>query len=123
MIKSIYLFFKKPYLAILCTLVVFGLCSMPSKHISSDVNDKTAHFLAFAAIGFLWIMCLKNKIYAVTLSVLYGAFIEFWQWLLPESFHRGADIYDFVADSVGVLIGVFIFLIVNYLAKNILKLI
>lgn len=122
MISFIYQYFKKPYLAILCTLLVFGLCTMPSKHITGDVNDKTAHFLAFAAIGFLWLMYLKNKYYALTISILYGAFIEFWQGVLPESFHRGADIYDFIADSVGVLIGFLIFLVVNYLAKNIFKL-
>jgi VanZ family protein len=118
MMKFLIGILEKPYLALIFTLLIFGLCTMPSEHITKDVNDKTAHFVAFAGISFLWLWAFKKAIYAMLLSVFFGGFIEIWQGLLPLDFHRGADFYDFLADTFGVFIGLLLFWLSKSVAKK-----
>lgn len=100
----------------LVTLIIFILCTMPSEQLPKG-NDKTAHFIAFGGWAFTWLFSYKNLFKTIILGCLYGIFIECWQYILPESFHRGFDVLDMVADAIGVIIGVG----VGIIAMKILK--
>lgn len=110
-------FLENKYLAFAVTLVIFVLCTIPSENLpkGEDINDKTAHFVAFAGWAFCWQFAFKNYIKTLSLGVIYGILIEFWQGILPISFHRSFDWYDALADGVGVIIG----LIVAFFATKI----
>lgn len=110
---------ENKWLAWIVTLIIFILCTIPSEEISkhTDLNDKTAHFTAFGGWAFVWLFAYKNVLRTILLGCLYGIFVECWQYILPESFHRGFDVLDMVADAIGVIIGVSLALI----AKKILK--
>ena len=103
--KKLLLFLQKPYLATLYTLVILGLCFMPSEHISEDVDDKLAHFVAFAGISFFWLWVKPNYLNIIALTVALGFFVEFIQGQLPEDFHRGYELLDGLADAIGAVIG------------------
>ncbi len=110
-------FFSNKYMALAITLIIFVLCTLPSKEIplSGGFNDKTAHFLAFGAWAFCWQAAFGRYMQTIIAGILYGIFIEFWQSILPESFHRSFDWYDAVADGVGVLIGILLWKIKSLL--------
>jgi len=107
------------YLAFIITLIIFGLCTMPSKELplGHNFNDKTAHFLAFAAWAFCWQAAFGKYTQTIILGFIYGVLIEFWQGILPEEFHRSFDWYDALADGIGVIIGVILWKV-----KELLKL-
>lgn len=121
-LRSYLFLLKKPYTAIFTTLLVAILCFMPSKDIPNIMDDKTAHFLSFAATGFLWMkfngFWLKNFVWLLIFAIL----IEIVQYLLPIEFHRSFDKYDILADTIGILIGFFIYIIEDWLSKKLLKL-
>lgn len=104
-------FLENKYLAFVITLVIFVLCTMPSKNLpqNENFNDKTAHFVAFAGWAFCWQFAFKNYARTLIIGIIYGILIEFWQGSLPTSFHRSFDWYDALADGIGVLIGLFLF--------------
>ena len=103
-------FLENKYWAFAITLIIFVLCTMPSKNLpkGEDFNDKTAHFVAFAGWAFSWQFAFKNYTKTLFLGIFYGILIEFWQGILPESFHRGFDWYDALADGIGVIIGLIV---------------
>ncbi|MBP6411472.1 MAG: VanZ family protein [Pseudarcicella sp.] len=107
------------YPALLWTIILFVLCSMPSPQLPKGLpNDKTAHLLAFASFGLLWFLFRPKFILIILLGILYGILIEFWQAILPENFHRGFAWLDILADSIGTLAGVSVGYFVNlYLRK------
>ena len=109
---------ENKYLAFAITLIIFALCTMPSNNLpkNENFNDKTAHFIAFAAWAFCWQFVFKNYAKTLILGISYGILIEFWQGSLPISFHRGFDWYDALADGIGVLIGLFIYYFRKFLA-------
>ena len=81
---------------------------MPSKDLpDSDLNDKTAHFVAFAGFAIVWLLVKTDYRKVIISGIAFGIFIEFWQGILPESFHRSFEVLDMIADGVGVLIGCF----------------
>ncbi len=115
MIDRIIRFFEKPYLAVLFSFFILALCVMPSENLSSkdvDINDKLAHFVAFAGISFLWMWVSISYLKVIILSALFGLVIEIIQGLLPESFHRSYDLMDALANSVGVLIGAVLYYVI-----------
>jgi len=101
-------FLSNKYLATTVTVIIFILCTWPSEHLplTQSLNDKTAHFIAFAGWAFCWQCAFGNYKRTIILGILYGILIEFWQGILPESFHRSFDWYDALADSIGVIIGI-----------------
>ncbi|GGD69004.1 hypothetical protein GCM10011514_36410 [Emticicia aquatilis] len=105
-------FLENKYLAFAITLIIFVLCTMPSEQLPKG-NDKTAHFVAFAGWAFCWQFAFKNCSKTLFFGILYGIIIEFWQGSLPESFHRSFDWYDALADSIGVIIGLVIYFLIQ----------
>lgn len=112
MVKLFINLLKKKYIAILWTVIIFVLCTLPSRHLAgTDNSDKIAHLGVFLIFTFLWLFHNQKPVFIVISGFFYGIFIEFWQSILPSSFNRSGDIWDVVADSVGVIIGwgIFIF--------------
>jgi VanZ family protein len=111
-----------PAIAVLYSALIFLLCIIPSKElvIVEDINDKTAHLLAFIGIAFLWLNVKRNYVTVFVLGSLLAIFIEITQGLLPESFHRSAEWLDIVADVAGLLLGTVLFIIYKKLIALIL---
>ncbi len=77
-----------------------------------DVSDKVQHFAAYGLLGmllysFLWarnFSPLRTSIYVVVIGAVYGALDE----LLQIPVNRIADLYDWIADVVGILLAVIV---------------
>jgi VanZ family protein len=108
----------KPYLAIICTVSVAYLCFMPSVNIPDLTSDKTAHFISFGTMAFLWMWYFRKAVWVWVSLFFFGYFIEFVQLNLPESFHRGFDHFDALADAVGAFIGVLLYFSIQYILKK-----
>ena len=112
------LFYLKPYFSIFLTVVIGVLCFIPSENIPDvSTDDKTAHFVAFAVLGFSWFMFLKNYLKVAIGLTFFAVFIEFVQYLLPVSFHRAFDLLDILADVLGIGIGFAIAYVFNKVVK------
>jgi VanZ family protein len=78
--------------------------------------DKLLHFVAYALLGALFLRAfktsrIKNKvkfmlILSVLLSSLYGISDEIHQYFIP---YRDADLMDVLADTLGGILGVYIY--------------
>jgi VanZ family protein len=76
-------------------------------------SDKLMHFVVFAGLQILMFRAVRwshplvgpgaQNLIAAVLSCVAGALLEFWQASLP---HRSAELTDWLADSLGVLLGV-----------------
>ncbi len=76
------------------------------------VSDKALHVMAFMPLAWLscaaWETTARRVDWRVVLAlVLYGAVDELLQWPVG----RNADVWDWVADTVGVAIGVGLYLL------------
>lgn len=99
---------------------IFYLSSLTGREIARmvpfDFWDKLAHFLAFAAGGFLVAAALrwavawpwkKIAIFAIVGVSLYGITDEIHQLFTP--FRSGGDFGDWLADTLGGVAGVMLF--------------
>jgi VanZ family protein len=102
------------YFIIITILFCLPGSALPKENWFNRVGfDKVVHFCFFAALLFLWRTAydktLKN-LTAVLLSFgfIYGILIEIIQtkWVPNRSF----DLYDIVADAVGAVMGIFVWL-------------
>ena len=110
--KSIINLLNSKYTAIFWTVLIFILCTIPSESLPKEQpNDKISHFIAFAGFTFFW--CFQSSKYwsIILIAAVYGIIIEFWQGSLPQDFHRSFDWYDALADAIGGIIGLVIYLI------------
>ena len=99
--------FKKPWLAVLWTLLILLACTWPGKDIPAAPVvgfDKVVHAGLFTVWIILWLLVFPGKTgLLIALGVAYGVGLEFYQQLLP--FDRTFDWWDAVADAAGVLLG------------------
>jgi len=116
---------------ILWTAIIFGLCSMPGKAIPK-INwlellsfDKFVHASIFFIEQILLMRALisisdatflkKNyKWISVLFCVSYGGSLEIMQYYIFSE--RSGDVLDFIANSTGCIVGLFLF---NPLTKKI----
>ena len=81
--------------------------------------DKLIHFIMYLVFALIWGLKIKNflerKMEISAYLILFGLGLEILQHVLP--FGRYFDLGDFVANSIGVLFGVFI---LYYLKKKLL---
>lgn len=87
-------------------------CLTPHAELPSGLialNDKVQHIAIFALFAVLWRLAGAGPKYVAITGVLFGAFIEVLQYLLP--INRSGDLIDLAADSIGVGIGILIVLI------------
>jgi VanZ family protein len=106
-------------LAILFWLALFVATHLPKapRIVTASELDKACHFLAFAALAFLFCWAVSSRrqltlaVYAAILSLiaLYAAIDELLQAPLP---HRSADPIDWLADIAGAACGALAFSLV-----------
>lgn len=106
------------WLAILATLgvAILSLGAVPKLNLGLNLksSDKYLHFIAYFSLGLLWFFALKDRLHRyvfrimIPLSlILYGIILEGLQGGLTT--YRTADIYDALANAVGVLVAMFLF--------------
>lgn len=95
-------------------LILLAATSLPSSSVPSfSVSDKLQHFLAYGLLSLLLFFSLnsqkkfmlnKTKIifFTILITISYAAFDELHQMLIPGRF---CEFYDWVADSIGSLLG------------------
>ncbi len=98
-------------LAVLWTITIstaslINLEGTPTIHIRN--LDKLVHLLMYFGFTVLWILALKQRKTAIIaiIAILFGGFIEIIQGAMHQ--HRSADWLDFLANTIGVLIGLFL---------------
>jgi VanZ family protein len=118
------MFFNKNLPAIIWTLIIFLLCSMPGNSIPKIEwlallsFDKFVHASMFFILQLLWMrgffmqvtfpaLKVHYKIIPFLFCVTYGALLE----LMQNSFfsERTGDLLDFVANTIGCIVAFFIF--------------
>ena len=105
--------YQLPWLAYAALIVIVSsISNLPDPKIDFEYLDKVAHFgeyfiffiLTYRALANLWSTGRRFPAYAVAivLSVAFAALDEYHQ-----SFVRGrqSDIYDLVADTLGIVLG------------------
>lgn len=105
------------FLAILWTLLIFILCFLPGNELP-DVRipliDKWAHLILFGAFSFLWLCAsptnnMRFIFILLAITIFVGWLVEYIQGHYVPG--RSQDNMDILADSIGGLIGIFVFLI------------
>ena len=85
------------------TLTVAMLWPMEAPAPAPEGSDKLVHFVAFAALAFPLARTGRIGLLPVFVGAsAFGGAIE----LMQPSFNRSADINDWIADIVGVLLGI-----------------
>lgn len=111
-------------LAIGWTLLIFVLCLMPANEIPKvDIPfiDKWAHVLLFAGFSFFWLCAYPTRrllplLGWLALSVFIGWLVEYIQGnFVPGRFQ---DDMDTLADAVGGLAGIIIFVAASFIATG-----
>jgi VanZ family protein len=122
--RRFYKIFSSRLPALVWTIVIFVLLSLPGKMLPDESNlgipqlDKYVHIFLFGSFVFLWSFYYAFKmekrisnnsisIRALIIACLYGITMEFVQkYFIPN---RDFDLYDILADIIGALGGFFIF--------------
>ena len=90
-------------IAVTLTLTVAMLWPLDQPPPAPEGSDKLVHFIAFAALAFPLARTGRFGLMPVFIGAsAYGGIIE----LIQPSFNRSADVNDWVADVVGVVLGV-----------------
>ena len=78
----------------------------------------SAHFAEFAVLGLLLFLCLKGVRHIVSIAwfigILYAITDEIHQYFVPD---RACEIADVIIDSMGVICGIMIALIIGRLVR------
>ena len=107
MVKKILLLVAIIYSIWLTTVSLIDLKNVPS--LGSSFDDKIYHFIAYFALAALWITFFKTSkkrnttIVVFICTIIFGILLE----LLQHQFNpnRTYDIYDLIANCLGVIIG------------------
>ena len=90
-------------IAVTLALTVAMLWPMEAPPPAPEGSDKLVHFVAFAALAFPLARTGRIGLLPVFICAsAFGGAIE----LMQPSFNRSADINDWIADIVGVLLGI-----------------
>jgi len=90
-------------IAVTLALTVAMLWPMEATPPAPEGSDKLVHFVAFAALAFPLARTGRFGLLPVFIGAsAFGGAIE----LMQPSFNRSADINDWIADIVGVLLGI-----------------
>jgi VanZ family protein len=117
-LSRLHKFFIYWFPIIIYCLIIFIQSSYPSIKTTPELPhiDKMLHFVAYALLGTLFLRAFKTSriknnvkfmlILSVLLSSLYGISDEIHQYLIP---YRDADLMDVLADTLGGIMGVYIY--------------
>ena len=109
MLKKLVLPITILYTIALASVSLIRLSNIPDVGVS--YADKIYHFSAYFLLTILWFntifktfKCFKNKslILSITVSVVFGIFIEVLQDVATNS--RSLDVYDILANTLGALL-------------------
>jgi VanZ family protein len=103
----------------LAVAIVLYMTLAPSKDVpgSNLVWDKAAHAITWAILAGAGYMLAPKRLRTITIfAVLFGAAIEVAQATLP--FGRDGDIFDWLADSLGVATALMVYLVMRRLASR-----
>jgi VanZ family protein len=109
---------RAKFIAVLWTSLIFLGCFLPSKkipHVSVPLADKWVHFVLFGGFTFLWLLTVPKINYktitiVLLLGIVLGVVVELLQGILVF-LGRSAEAYDVIADSLGALLGVIVFIL------------
>ena len=118
------MFLKHTKWAMLWALLILILCGMPGKDIPHISFLELLSFDKFVHAGIFFVLVvltirgfvlqttfkpfqIKAKNTALYIAITYGGLLEIMQGTLFED--RSADVYDFIANSFGALIGLLIY--------------
>ncbi len=89
-------------------LIILSLVRLKDlPNLNTGFDDKIGHFLFYAIFCMLWFLSfhflkIKRSLFAAAaFSILFGLIIELLQSVV--SIYRTTDIYDFLANTMGVL--------------------
>lgn len=108
MLKKFALIIAISYSLVLAFVSLIKLNNLPD--IGVSFGDKIFHFLAYCVLAFLWFNPFVNTYnfkkkkaiyFSILISVVFGIIIEVLQETITVS--RALDIYDVLANTVGVL--------------------
>jgi len=105
-------------LAILASIIiaVLSLTAVPKLNLGLDIKsgDKYLHFIAYFSLSVIWYFALKDRIpkrvfkIIVPLGlIIYGIILEGLQSGLTT--YRTGDLYDALANTAGVIVGLIFF--------------
>ena len=124
-LKKYALFIAITYSLILVIISLTSLKGLPELGVS--FADKIYHFFAYALLTYLWFAVflfrlttkrIKAICYAALISIVYGIIIEVLQGGVTTS--RISDVYDGIANTLGVLLTSLVLLIYKKLPiKNV----
>ncbi len=103
-------------------LFILALCTVPGRSIpDSEIAslDKLVHFGVFFVLAWLWMPPSAGKWASAQVSLggtMYAAFTELYQGWLP--WERTPDPFDFLANVVGLLLGVLSFVAIRTLQAS-----
>ncbi len=112
------------WLAIAWTLLIFILCLLPGNELPK-VNlpfiDKWAHVILFAGFSFLWLCAgptarITNLFILLLVSIFIGWLVEYIQGAFVPG--RYQDNMDTLADAIGGLAGILLFVLLYYYARS-----
>lgn len=122
---------KTTLIAIVITIAiaVVSLISISGKGLGGikiKNSDKIGHFIAYFILSISWFFALKfntktlkQKTIIFILIVLYGIIIEVLQETLTT--YRRGDLYDAIANSLGVSFGVLAFKKIDHFFNSLMK--
>ena len=102
-------------LTVTLTLTVAMLWPMDRPPPAPEGSDKLIHLAAFAALAFPLARTSRVSLLLVFIGAsAFGALIEFIQ----PTFNRSADINDWIADILGIMLGIALGLIYDRVRKH-----
>ena len=102
-------------IAVTLTLTVAMLWPIEAPPPAPEGSDKLAHFIAFAALAFPLARTGRFGMLPVLIGAsAFGGAIE----LIQPSFNRSADVNDWIADVVGVILGISLGLLYRRLRRH-----
>ena len=104
-----------PPLVYMLLIYRFSSETDPIPIVTGHIRDKFLHLAEYAGLAILFGRALAGEgfresracLYAVLLTIAYGALDEYHQWFVPM---RTADVRDWIADAGGAAAGVVCFL-------------
>ena len=105
------------WLLLMCILFVLPGSALPEENWFADIQlDKWVHIGLFSVLIFLWCSSFQLGLpgtswIIIIIAIFYGILVEFVQktWIPNRSF----DLYDVLADGIGSIVGLVLWLRVN----------
>ena len=131
------MFLKHTKWAMLWALLILILCGIPGRDIPHISFLELLSFDKFVHAGIFFVLILltvrgfllqtgveylqkKAKIIATVICIIYGGLLEVMQGTLFQE--RSADVFDFIANSFGVIVGLIMYTnIENKILKHLIK--